>query len=158
VLKVVIVEDDSLLRKELASLVASMEEIEVTGVFSGGEEFLAQVWRIKPDVLFLDIGLPGVSGIHIAEYIRKNFPYLDIVFITAYDECISDAFCLYASDFITKPINTERLVQTIGRIKGKLLTTDLKIELRCKDSVELLDQKTIFFVEALMKKCMIYTA
>lgn len=156
-MKIAIVEDDSFIRRELASLITAVDGHEIAGVFSEGERFLSQVQMIRPDVLLLDIGLPGISGIQVAEYIRRDYPFMDIVFITADEQRVRDAFRLYAVDFITKPLDTDRLYQTIRRINDKYLTSESKIELKCKDSLELIDQKTIYFVEASMKKCIVYT-
>ncbi|NLI90691.1 MAG: response regulator transcription factor [Peptococcaceae bacterium] len=154
--KVVIVEDDSFFRKELASKVASAEGMEITGVFDRGEEFLSQRERFCPDILFLDIGLPGISGIQVAESVRRDFPMLDIIFITADEHHTHDAFRLYATDYITKPLDAERLNQTLMRIKSKTMMSNLKIELKTQDSIEVVEQKNIFFVEAFMKKSMVY--
>lgn len=155
--KVVIVEDDSLFRKQLAGLAASIDGIEVIGVFDQGEEFLSQINRIQPDILFLDICLPGISGIQVADSVRPNFPYMEIVFITADENSIQDAFRLYATDYITKPLDTERLYKTLTRIKNKSLVSDAKIELKCNESIEILNQGHICFIEAQKKKTIVYS-
>ncbi len=155
--KVAIVEDDPLFRKELAGIAASVEGIVVIGVFNQGEEFLSQIKRIQPDILFLDIGLPGISGIQVADFVRPNFPFVEIVFITADDDSLQDAFRLYAADYIAKPLDTERLYKTLTRIVNKFIVSDAKIELKCYESIKILNQRDIRFIEAQKKKTIVYT-
>lgn len=154
---IAIVEDDSIFRKELGRILASIPGIQITGVFDGGEEFLSQVSKIKPDILFLDVGLPGISGIQVADYVRRDFPYMEIVFITGEENHIRDAFRLYASDYISKPLKKDRLLQTLGRIRSKFPVSEAKLELKCEEKVEILKQEDIYLVEALSKKTMVYT-
>lgn len=155
---VVIVEDDPLFRKYLASLLTAIPGVEVTGVFSEGEEFLNLVQKLKPEILFLDVGLPGISGIQVADSIRRNFPYMEMVFITADENHIREAFHLYASDFITKPLDLDRLYHTVARIRKKSPVLGSIIELKCEEKMEILIEEDIFMVEALTKKTVIYTA
>lgn len=155
---VVIVEDDPHFRKYLASILTAIPGVEVTGVFADGEEFLNQVQKLNPKILFLDVGLPGISGIQVADCIRRDFPYMDLVFITADEIHIRDAFNLYASDFITKPLDLDRLQHTVARIRKKSPMLGAVIELNCEGKIEILIEEDIFMVEALMKKTVIYTA
>jgi len=154
-LQVAIVEDDLIFRKELLKILSAFPGIEIIGSFDNGEELLAQVHRIKPDILFLDVGLPGISGIQVAESVRRDFPYLDIVFITADENHFRDAFQVYATDYIDKPLDTDRVYKTIARIQNKFPRSESKIELRCKETVEILRQEEIYMVEALSKKTVV---
>lgn len=76
---VAIVEDDPLFRKELARLLSSIPGVDVIGAFAEGEEFLSYVHKLKPDTLFLDVGLLGISGIEVADCVRRDFQYMEIV-------------------------------------------------------------------------------
>lgn len=152
---VVVVEDDLFFRKEFIRTISAFPGIEIIGSFDKGEEFLKEVHRIQPDILFLDVGLPGISGIQVAERLRQDYPYLDIVFITADENYIRDAFRVYASDYINKPLDTDRVYKTIARIQNKLRLSKAKIELKCKGTVEILRQEDIYMVEALMKKTVV---
>ncbi|MDI6880896.1 MAG: LytTR family DNA-binding domain-containing protein [Desulfitobacteriaceae bacterium] len=154
---VVIVEDDPLFRDELARLLTAIPDVEVTGSFAEGGTFLSSVQKLKPEILLLDVGLPGMSGIQVADRIRRDFPYMEIVFITADENHIRDAFRLYASDYITKPLDSDRLCQTLARIRRKLPLRGAAIEVMCEEKVEVLSQADIYMVEALMKKTMVYT-
>ncbi|MHB1654729.1 MAG: LytR/AlgR family response regulator transcription factor [Desulfitobacteriaceae bacterium] len=154
---VAIVEDDDFFRKELARLLASIPGVEVTGSFAEGEEFLNLVQKLKPEILFLDVGLPGISGIEVADCVRRDFPYMEIVFITADENHIRDAFRLYASDYITKPLDSDRLLQTLARISRKPPLPGAAIEIKCEEKVEILSQEDMYMVEAYTKKTMVYT-
>jgi len=157
VFRLAIVEDDSVFQNELVRRTAPVQDFKIVGIFRNGEDFLSQVQKIKPDILFLDVGLPGISGIRVADCVRREFPFMEIVFITADEDHMKEAIRLYASDYITKPLRAERLIETLTRIKNKLARTDSKIELKSKTSTEILLQKEIFFVEALLKKTIVYT-
>src|SRR5690625_851803 len=70
----------------------------------------------KPDIIFLDIQMPGISGINLAEEIQCSLPETNIVFVTAYDEYAVRAFELSAIDYLLKPVRSNRLKDTIQRI------------------------------------------
>lgn len=154
---VVIVEDDPFFRMYLARLLTAIPGVEITGIFAKGEEFLNRVQKLKPEILFLDVGLPGISGIQVADCVRQDFPYMEMVFITADTNHIRDAFHLYASDFITKPIDPNRLCHTVARIRSKSSALGAKIELNCEGKKEIVIEEEIYMVEALSKKTVIYT-
>lgn len=155
-MKVVVLEDDPIFRKELVRVLADLPNIEVIGSYETGEGLLSQVQRMEPDILFLDIILPGISGIQVAEHVRQEFPYLDIVFITADNSYMKDAIQVYATDYIGKPIDIERIRQTVRRI-SKSPISEPKIELKCEDGLQVLNQKDIYMVEAQFKKTVVST-
>lgn len=156
-ISVAIVEDDLFFQEELAKLLASVPEIDLAGTFTNGEEFLSFVQEHRPQILFLDIGLPGISGIEVADRVRKDFPYIEIVFITADENHGRDAIRLYASDYISKPLDANRLFETLTRIIKKPPLPEKKIELKCEDTIEILNQEVIYLVEALIKRTLVYT-
>jgi len=125
-----IVEDDLFFQEELVSFLYTLSDIEDISVFAKGEDFLNSADNLNLDVLFLDIGLPDASGVEVAKCIRRGSPLLDIVFITADDSYIKDAFQLYASDYIEKPLNSERLKTTLERIRSRLVGFNQRIELK----------------------------
>ncbi|MHB1406209.1 MAG: LytR/AlgR family response regulator transcription factor [Desulfitobacteriaceae bacterium] len=154
---VAIVEDDLLFQEELAKLLVSIPEIDLAGTFTNGEEFLSFVQEHRPQILFLDIGLPGISGIEVADRVRKDFPYMEIVFITADENHGRDAIRLYASDYISKPLDSNRLHETLTQIIRKPPVPEKKIELKCEEKIEILNQEDIYLVEAILKKTLVYT-
>ena len=119
-----IVEDDPLFRKYLAKFLTAISGVEVTGVFAERVEFLNHVQKLKPEILFLDVGLSGISGIQVADRVRRDFPYMEIVFITADENHIRDAFHLYASltSLPSLLIQTDYTIRWLGLEKNRQCT------------------------------------
>lgn len=115
-LKVLIVDDEPFARKELRALLAEAEDIEVVGESGNAVEALADIHRLHPDVVFLDIQMPRISGLEMLAMLdRERMPY--IVFVTAYDEYAIRAFEENAFDYLLKPTNRERLGKTLERLR-----------------------------------------
>ncbi|MED5017981.1 response regulator [Paenibacillus chibensis] len=90
--------------------------LEVVGRSNNGHDALEQIPQTQPDVLFLDIEMPGMSGLDLADHIRNHDMLVHIVFVTAYDQYAISAFDMAAVDYLLKPVETERLARTIDRI------------------------------------------
>ncbi len=126
-----IAEDEALLATDLARMLASAwPELAIVAQASDGIAATAQALHHAPDILFLDIRMPGRSGLEVAEVILDEWPGPShapstplplIVFVTAYDEFAIAAFEREAVDFLLKPVSRERLAKTIERIQGRLL-------------------------------------
>jgi two-component system, LytTR family, response regulator LytT len=115
-LKAFIVDDEPLARDELVYLLKRSKMVEVIGEAAGVEEALLKMESFEIDVVFLDIQLADESGIEIASRINKlEYPPL-IVFATAYDEYALKAFELNAADYILKPFDEKRVLQTIEKL------------------------------------------
>jgi DNA-binding LytR/AlgR family response regulator len=113
----VLVEDEPLLRKRLRSLLeAYWADLKIVAEAGDGIEGLAAVHKWKPDVVFLDIQMPKLSGIEVAHAIRGQ---THIVFLTAHSDHAVDAFSVGAVDYLLKPIQPDRLLDTIQRIRSK---------------------------------------
>jgi len=121
VISAVVVDDELLSREELKFLLKETGEVEVIGEADSGEELLECLKNKKPDVVFLDIEMYGLSGLDVAlELLKSSEPPL-IVFATAYDQYAVKAFELNALDYLLKPFSAERVKITIEKIKNKLL-------------------------------------
>lgn len=121
-MKVLIVDDEKLARDELQFLLSEFDDIAVAGVAENGPEAVEQIKSLAPDVVFLDVQMPGLDGIGVARRLLEEgieLPYL--VFATAYDQYALEAFEVAAADYLLKPIDKERLARTIDRAR-KLLT------------------------------------
>jgi|SRR5579862_1029099 len=113
-----IAEDEPLLRKQLREMLAVLwPEINVAHEAEDGIAALAAIERHAPDVAFLDIRMPGISGLDVA---RQCGSRSHIVFITAYDEHAVAAFESGAIDYVLKPVDASRLATTISRLKQRL--------------------------------------
>ncbi len=111
--KALIVDDERLARKELRSMLAEHPTIEISGEAENVEQAMAQIRAHKPDVVFLDIQMPGESGFHLLEKIAPTFK---VIFVTAFDAYAIRAFEVNALDYLLKPINPLRLAQAIERL------------------------------------------
>ncbi|RIX50066.1 response regulator [Paenibacillus nanensis] len=94
--------------------------IQVEAMFTSPEAALAHLRQNKPDIVFLDIGMPGMSGLAAAEYVQAMYPDLPIVFITAYSEYAVEAFELQAMDYLLKPIVPARFRKMLDRVAASL--------------------------------------
>lgn len=123
-MRAILVDDEPLaLRKLKLMLEREMEDISVIGEYTHSDVAYAGVKEQQPDVVFLDICMPGVSGLSLALRLQEASPGTVIVFVTAYDHYAVKAFELYALDYVMKPVLKERLSQTVKRIKAKLADT-----------------------------------
>jgi len=116
-LNAVLVDDEELARDELKFLLQDFPQVDVIATGSNGLEALDLVTRLEPDLLFLDVQMPGLDGIGVVRKIRENGLHLPhIVFSTAYDQYAVEAFRLEASDYLLKPIDKARLAETVARV------------------------------------------
>ena len=120
-----IAEDESLLRAQLiARLAEAWPELEIVGEAENGEDAVAMIEEAKPDVVFLDIRMPGLSGIEVA---RRLGGRCHLVFVTAYDEYAVAAFDEGAIDYVLKPVTAERIAKVVTRVKARLASPPLDL-------------------------------
>ncbi|HEU5292073.1 MAG TPA: LytTR family DNA-binding domain-containing protein [Cyclobacteriaceae bacterium] len=115
-MKALIVDDERLARKELIKLLEDHPGIEVVGEAMNAEEAIQMTNDLNPDLLFLDIQMPGKTGFQLLEEL-DSVPV--VVFTTAYDEFALKAFEVNALDYLLKPIQAERLSETVAKIVEK---------------------------------------
>jgi len=114
-LRVVIADDEPRARQYLERLLGEHDEVEVVGAAKGGGEALAMIARTRPDVAFLDIHMPDLSGLEVARHLKGEGAPI-VVFVTAYDQHAVEAFELAALDYVLKPIRRERLDESLKRV------------------------------------------
>ncbi len=112
-MRALIIDDERLARKELTSLLQDYPEIEIIGEAVNADEALEQINEHKPDLLFLDIQMPGKTGFELLEML-DSVPL--VIFVTAYDEYALKAFEVNALDYLLKPIQYERLKEAISKV------------------------------------------
>ncbi|MFK8012965.1 MAG: LytR/AlgR family response regulator transcription factor [Marinicellaceae bacterium] len=119
-IKALIVDDEALARVNIREALEPYENWQIVGELNSGKELLSVCDKTRPDVVFLDIQMPGVDGINLAKkLIESQFdPY--VIFVTAYDEYAVNAFELCAFDYLLKPFDDERLLKTIQRFESYL--------------------------------------
>ena len=121
-MKALIADDEPLLALSLkAALSEAWPELEIAAVVPNGLEAVQATERLRPDVAFLDIQMPGLTGLEAAAEIadRLGDAAPAIVFVTAYDQYATQAFEVAAADYVLKPVAAERLAATVGRLKSK---------------------------------------
>jgi two-component system LytT family response regulator len=112
-MKALIVDDERLAREELKSLLKENNKVEVVGECSNAEEAKASILTLKPDLIFLDIQMPGKDGFEMLEELPHS---PNVIFVTAYDEYAIKAFEYNALDYLLKPVETERLGEAIAKL------------------------------------------
>lgn len=115
-IKALLIDDERLARKELTTLLAAHPEIEIVGEAANAEEGISMIDKLNPDLVFLDIQMPEKSGFDMLEEMDV---VPNVVFVTAYDEYAIKAFEVNALDYLLKPVDSERLAETIKKISGK---------------------------------------
>jgi DNA-binding LytR/AlgR family response regulator len=118
--RAIIADDEEALRDHLKKKLSGLwPELEVAGDAQDGEAALNMIRTLKPDIAFLDISMPGMSGIEVAKAAAGACLF---VFVTAHDEFAVEAFEREAVDYLLKPVTDERLTNTIRRLKERLAT------------------------------------
>src|ERR1700735_2461790 len=118
-LKVLIADDEPLARERLRFLLSAYGEIEVAGECRNGREAIAAIRGSQVDVLFLDIQMPGKDGFDVIEQIGAvHMPIT--VFVTAHNEYAVQAFEVHALDYLTKPVEADRLQATLSRVRERI--------------------------------------
>jgi two-component system, LytTR family, response regulator len=118
-MKALIVDDERLARKELTSLLQEYPEIEIVGEAVNAEDAEEKIKTLQPDLLFLDIQMPGKTGFELLQSL-ESVP--EVIFTTAYDEYALKAFDFNALDYLLKPIETDRLKESITKLLSKATT------------------------------------
>ncbi len=118
-LKVVVVDDEPLAREDVVQLLSGRADVAVTATCASGTEALEAVTRHRPDVLLLDIRMPGLDGFGVVSQLaRSELPY--VVFVTAFDRFAIDAFRVRALDYLLKPVQRSRLDEALSRAREQL--------------------------------------
>jgi len=116
-MKVLIIDDERLARVELRRLLGAHPEVEVAGEARNASEAEAMISDLAPELLFLDIQMPGATGFDL---LAKLEDAPQVIFTTAYDEYAVRAFEVNALDYLMKPIVPERLAAALERVKPRL--------------------------------------
>ena len=114
-MKALIIDDERLARAELRRLLEKHPEVEIVGEARDAEDALSQISRLEPELLFLDIQMPGANGFELLEQLDR-VPV--VIFTTAYDDYALKAFEVNALDYLLKPVAPERLAAALAKISG----------------------------------------
>lgn len=131
--KTVIIDDERLAREELKSILSGFNEIDIIGEAQNGEKGIELINDLDPDLIFLDVNMPGMTGF---EMLKKLDEIPHVIFVTAYDEYAIKAFEVNALDYLLKPIDPDRLSESIDKLNKKEdheFESSVSIELNRKD-------------------------
>lgn len=147
-MKAIIIDDERLARNELKRLLEDFPKIQIVAEAANAEEAMELIEEHQPDLLFLDIQMPGKNGFELLEELESNVP--EVIFTTAYDEYALKAFSVNALDYLMKPIDTARLAEAIQRVEEELVIPE-KLEssnyLGINDQVFVKDGEKCWFVK-----------
>ncbi|MCY7294146.1 LytR/AlgR family response regulator transcription factor [Alteromonas sp. a30] len=120
-MKVIIVDDEPLARKGLSLRLAEFPNVEVVAECQNGREALESIPSFAPDLVFLDIQMPGLNGFQVINELQNRVSTLPlVVFVTAYDDYAIKAFDLHALDYVLKPVDESRLAEAIDKAEAHL--------------------------------------
>lgn len=127
-IRVVIADDEDGMRMILRKMIAKAEGFTLCAEANNGPDLLNLVEKYKPHVCFLDVEMPGMTGLECAKAIQDTDPRTIIVFATAHDDYMAQAFEVYAFDYMVKPFKMERVMKTLERIRNVKLNADAQEE------------------------------
>ena len=173
VIKVIIADDDEGMRLIERKLIGKVEGFELVGEARDGEELLALVEKHHPQVVFLDVEMPGKTGVECAKVIQDTDPSIILIFATAHDQYMGDAFEVYAFDYLLKPFKMDRVLKTLERARDRLIrrsaepplphtpsalkTASGRLMLRHKEGVSFINMNDILLVQREDRSTVIYT-
>jgi len=170
-MKVLIADDDEGIRLVLKKVIERAQGFEMVGEAGDGETALALFEKHKPQVVFLDVEMPGLDGIECAKRIADINPKTILIFATAHENYMQDAFEVYAFDYLVKPFKIDRIFQTLERIKQLLDGSNQnplheiirrekglnKLMITGKEGMSFIDMEDIFLIQRENRSTVIYT-
>jgi two-component system LytT family response regulator/two-component system response regulator LytT len=124
-LRAVLVDDEQLARDELGYLLGQVGGVEVIGQAGNGVEALSTIDRLQPDLVFLDVQMPGLTGFEVARRMLDKRAMSHIIFVTAFDQYAIEAFEVNAVDYLLKPVDPNRLEVAVDRARRRMSTVRL---------------------------------
>jgi two-component system LytT family response regulator/two-component system response regulator LytT len=141
-LKAIVVDDEQLAREELCYMLEQLGNVEILAQAGNGLEAVGIVERLAPDVVFLDVQMPGLSGFEVAHRLIQNGKSPNIIFVTAFDRYAIEAFEVNAVDYLLKPVDGTRLVQALERAQKRVATSkDVPLNDQVERIVQLMSER-----------------
>jgi two-component system response regulator LytT len=143
-MRCVIVEDEIPAVEELKYMLEQYDWIEIKGAAYDSEEGYRLIREVNPDVVFMDINMPGYSGMELAKKVKEYNENIEIVFVTAYEEHAVKAFEVEAVDYLLKPFDEKRMDITMKRLRENLnykKSSDMDLSISLKEIIGRLDRE-----------------
>jgi len=149
-IRALLVDDEAPARSELRYLLGKHAEVNVVGEAASAAEALALAKAVHYDVVFLDVQMPGLTGLEAAPLVREQPRPPAVVFVTAHPEYAVDAFAVEAFDYLLKPVDPERLARVVERLRDRPAEGEPvhKIPVVAGGRTELIDYDAIHYVQA----------
>lgn len=144
-MKALIVDDERLARNELKRLLENFPKVNIVGEASNADEAIQLIDELTPDLLFLDIQMPGKNGFELLQSLEGHVP--EVIFTTAYDEYAIKAFEFNALDYLLKPVELQRLSEAVHRVEEELLHDDEKRKQQADGTAKVLGEDDQVFVK-----------
>ena len=147
-LKVFLADDDAGMRLMLRRIIESMDGFEVVGEAVNGADAVRQCVALNPDIVFLDVEMPELTGTEAARELSVLAPEANVIFVTAHSEYMPEAFEVYAFDYLIKPFRTDRVRQTLRRLqKTKTAKPDMRtIVIKNKEAMSFVTVEDVILV------------
>lgn len=173
--KILIADDDAGMRSVMRHIIERVDGFTLVAEAEDGADALEKIESLKPDVVFLDVEMPKLSGVDCARHIQDMDPTTVIIFATAHDAYMSDAFEVYEFDYLVKPFKVERVTQTLERVRDRLTCRtcppadvpkaikadrkpiDGRLMLRHREGVSFIDLNDILLVQREDRATVLYT-
>jgi two-component system, LytTR family, response regulator LytT len=121
-IRALVVDDEQLAREELCFLLGEAGGVDIVGQAGDGVEALRMAGELHPEVIFLDVQMPGLTGFEVARRLIEADVAAQLVFVTAFDQYAIEAFGVNAVDYVLKPVDAERLEQTLERVRRRVVS------------------------------------
>ena len=174
-IRVLIADDEPGMRLILRKMIARVEGYTLVGEAADGAELMEKFTALRPQVVFLDVDMPVMNGVACANQIQDEDPGCVLIFATAHEEYRSDAFAVYAFDYLLKPFKMERVIETLTRIRERLsfvqsrpavdkkpvserVKPQGRMMIKHRDGVSFINMDDILLVQREERATVIYTA
>ena len=174
-IRVLIADDEPGMRLILRKMIDRVEGYELVGEAADGAELMDKFTVLRPQVVFLDVDMPVMNGVACANQIQDEDPSCVLIFATAHEEYRSDAFAVYAFDYLLKPFKMERVIETLTRIRERLhfmhvrpslekppvkdrIKPQGRMMIKHRDGVSFINMDDILLVQREERSTVIYTA
>ena len=173
-IRVLIADDNEAMRLIERKMIEKVEGFDLVGEARDGLECIQLVEALHPQIVFLDVEMPGKTGVEAARVIQDMDPTIILIFATAHDQYMGDAFEVYAFDYLVKPFKVSRVIQTLERARDRLrpgqeeaplphaarpaFAASGRIMLHHRDGVTFLNMQDIVLVQREDRATVIYTS
>ncbi len=129
---ILLVDDHQVVRDGLQHMLEQEDDLEVVGQGADGDETFAQIEKLTPDVVLMDIKMPGVDGIELTRQVKRKFPSTNVIMLTLYDQYLSQAMEAGASGYLLKDIKCDELAKAIRQVHAGEIVTSENIRAKIK--------------------------